>query len=656
MRKFLLLCSILFLVFNCTKKVDNKVEEQKETTKEVKINKCVVTSIEGEVFLTNENNTDMTQISVGDNLKENDSLKTETNSTVELQLGNDSIIRVKENSILKIAKLFRDGDNLKTNLFLKNGKILAKPEKQTEGSSFEIQTDSITAGVRGTEFVVVSDEKSTKVAVNEGIVKIKSNVDIESIDKLVALNSDLASKIKTSGEGEVEITADQKIIVNVKDVKKLETTLSSEVNKIIEKLGKNKDSKDLENVIKQIENQTINEISVNSSRILQKEDVTKKEWEKEYNKKEFEEMKSHAGDVSEDKKESTKENAKSENKPKELTRLIKKTGNAGAELSEKTTSITGTDGNLIISSDTSKSIISFDPENGKLNWKFSSAKIKTIFSPAIFIKNDTILGTSDSIFVLNSSGNIKQTKEISNGPSFWSSPVIGKGTAFIPTTRTIFTYDGNEIGELKDFPAAQGQLYLSYYDNALFIVDSLYFTIRKYDLKKNEVTWTSDKLQSRIYTTPAFSGKYFFVADSAANIYKFDYESGNTKPETTKIPAGVTSNMIAKGNNVFFVANDGCLYKVNDKLTAGKIEKVDSAPDANKYLIKKILLTGNDIYFSSDTGKIYHYDISKNNSEFIDIPANKKSNPLVGTPIKVNDEIFVVDTDSNVYKISYVYQ
>ena len=113
-----------------------------------------------------------------------------------MQIGDDSIIRVKENSILKVVKLFKDQEIEETKINLDIGKILAKPKNLTEGSSFEIETKSVTAGVRGTEFTVLKTKEGvTKIAVKEGEVGIKKNIDSKDIAKIKKVDTELAENL-----------------------------------------------------------------------------------------------------------------------------------------------------------------------------------------------------------------------------------------------------------------------------------------------------------------------------------------------------------------------------------------------------------------------------------------------------------------------------
>ena len=108
-------------------------------------------------------------------------------------------------------------------------------------------------------------------------------------------------------------------------------------------------------------------------------------------------------------------------------------------------------------------------------------------------------------------------------------------------------------------------MYISSDSKFIFTVDSLNCTAKIYDFANKKVQWTSDKLPNNIFTAPVKSDKYLIVADIKQNLYRFNYQSKNTKPDILKINSGVLSNIISYGNNVYFVAKDGVFYVVKQE-------------------------------------------------------------------------------------------
>ena len=108
--------------------------------------------------------------------------------------------------------------------------------------------------------------------------------------------------------------------------------------------------------------------------------------------------------------------------------------------------------------------------------------------------------------------------------------------------------------------------------------------------------------------------------------------------------------MIYKNDRLYFVGNDGYFYSVdvNKYNSFNKIVKVDNRPNPNKYLIKKLMCYGDFIYFSSDTGKLFCYDLSSGKHRMLDV---SQGIPLIGSPIEIIGSIYTVDKNSNVYAI-----
>ena len=82
------------------------------------------------------------------------------------------------------------------------------------------------------------------------------------------------------------------------------------------------------------------------------------------------------------------------------------------------------------------------------------------------------------------------------------------------------------------------------------------------------------------------------------------------------------------------------------------IAKVDKNTDKDKYFTKKILLINNNIFYSSDTGKVFYYNTNNNKNGFIEIEENPSKISLIGTPVKIGERIFFVDIKANLYYLT----
>ena len=111
------------------------------------------------------------------------------------------------------------------------------------------------------------------------------------------------------------------------------------------------------------------------------------------------------------------------------------------------------------------------------------------------------------------------------------------------------------------------------------------------------------------------------------------------------------SNIILSGINLHFIGNDGYFYKLNNFSfnDLKKIEKVDNNPDANKYLTKKLVNINEKIFFCNDNGKLFSYDTKNKKNDLIIL--NNQNIPLIGTPVVIKNEIYVVDIYLTVYRV-----
>lgn len=109
-------------------------------------------------------------------VSQNDRIITGAKSIVDLLLPNRIVVRVDQNTTVEMRTLTTSADGAQNDkLYLQRGLVFAKVAKLGIHSSFAIQTPTVVAGVRGTEFMTSSDDKGGgKVAVTEGRVAVQS--------------------------------------------------------------------------------------------------------------------------------------------------------------------------------------------------------------------------------------------------------------------------------------------------------------------------------------------------------------------------------------------------------------------------------------------------------------------------------------------------
>jgi hypothetical protein len=128
-------------------------------------------------------------------LQQGDSIQTGAKSQVDLLLPGKILIRIDQNTTVAMREFAAADGSQSDKLYLQRGLIFAKVTKLGTHSAFAIQTPTITAGVRGTEFITATDEKGAgKVAVSEGTVAVKSDMGEEK-----AIDAGQQANISDSG-------------------------------------------------------------------------------------------------------------------------------------------------------------------------------------------------------------------------------------------------------------------------------------------------------------------------------------------------------------------------------------------------------------------------------------------------------------------------
>lgn len=625
---------LLFLI-NCTK---SKLQQNRLETLEANRNSCTVTYVDGKAYIVDENDNVVANIKSGMDLTENSLIKTDVNSYLELTIGENSIVRIKENTKIKLITLLKINEKTDTDIKLEVGSIFANPEKLTSGSTFKITTRSITAGVRGTEFIVVSTEKGdVTVAVKKGEVFVKANIPAELIKELESKDKDLAQKVERCIESEIVLKENEKVEVlsNLYEKHKekiLSTTLFDEKN--------------------------ITLLREDSKKLLVKKSLTEKDWDnlnikdikniKEQNKVEVEKK-----DKEQMKNQEIKQEIKEEKKITYKSILVDVPLQGNFSFSEKSTAIASTKNSLVIANDIDNTIYSINPENGELLWKFRHENLTKIQSIPVFFRGNIVFATFTDIFIINESGKVVLSKSITNGPSFWATPVILKNRVFIPTARKIYYYDGRTIDAFSEseLPVASSQLYISTDQNkTLFLVDSLSKIAKAFDVENRKVIWETNALKDIVFCKPIFYNGNLVIVDIAGNVYKFDIANLKTDPCLININVGITSEPVIHNNNLYLLAKDGCLYAINLETFNSfvKIAEIDKNPEQNKYLVKKLVKNKNGIYFPSDRGSVFAYYFDKNYYEFIS--GEKIKSPLISTVIFIDDNLYVFDSDGKLYQ------
>ena len=109
------------------------------------------------------------QLAFADDVEAGSEVKTDTKSYIFIQFGETSVVKMQENSTLKIGKLISVNN---MDLHLEQGQVLSKINKLGKGESFSIMTPTTVASVRGTQFSVSYGEGRTDISVAQGRVNV----------------------------------------------------------------------------------------------------------------------------------------------------------------------------------------------------------------------------------------------------------------------------------------------------------------------------------------------------------------------------------------------------------------------------------------------------------------------------------------------------
>ena len=130
-------------------------------------------------------------------LRETDAIRTFVESEVELETGEGSTIKIGENTAVELKTLNGNVNEQHTSLNIMNGAIIANVKKLVStGSSFEFETPTATAAIRGTVVGLEVNREQTRVKVYEGRVLVTPQGSKNSVE----LQPNQMGTVKKGGE------------------------------------------------------------------------------------------------------------------------------------------------------------------------------------------------------------------------------------------------------------------------------------------------------------------------------------------------------------------------------------------------------------------------------------------------------------------------
>ena len=133
-----------------------------------------VIQLQGQAWVQREVEGAEIPLAVRDLLHAGDTVRTAEVSEVQIRMADGSILRVRPRSLMKMNdRRLTDGAGSSVALFL--GRLWCQVTSLTKGRSFHVDTPTVVAGVRGTQYEVGAfDDGTALVAVEEGTVQVEA--------------------------------------------------------------------------------------------------------------------------------------------------------------------------------------------------------------------------------------------------------------------------------------------------------------------------------------------------------------------------------------------------------------------------------------------------------------------------------------------------
>lgn len=111
-------------------------------------------------------------LKVGTALKSSDEIKTGDKSLVLVKFTDNSVVTVRENSVVKIYSE-KAGNNVNKNTHVDAGQVVFDVKKQ-DGGDFKVTTPTLVASIRGTEFFINASPEFTLFVLLSGYVDLQA--------------------------------------------------------------------------------------------------------------------------------------------------------------------------------------------------------------------------------------------------------------------------------------------------------------------------------------------------------------------------------------------------------------------------------------------------------------------------------------------------
>lgn len=140
------------------------------------VRNCTVKSLTGSVKIRRGATVNWFDAKPGMIIRERDAVRTFIESEAELETSEGSNLKLGENTTFEMAQLFQKGDQQNTRVRIMNGTLMTNVKKLVGAkSSFEFETPTATAAIRGTIVGLDVTKEKTLIKVFEGSVTVSSS-------------------------------------------------------------------------------------------------------------------------------------------------------------------------------------------------------------------------------------------------------------------------------------------------------------------------------------------------------------------------------------------------------------------------------------------------------------------------------------------------
>lgn len=144
-----------------------------ETYSQAESRSCRIKTMIGSVKVRRSGTVNWMNARVGMPLRERDGIRTFVESEVELETSEGTLIKISENSTMELSRFQESPDAQNTKVKIMNGSIISNVKKLVSStSSFEFETPTATAAIRGTIVGFNVNKETTSIKVYEGRVLV----------------------------------------------------------------------------------------------------------------------------------------------------------------------------------------------------------------------------------------------------------------------------------------------------------------------------------------------------------------------------------------------------------------------------------------------------------------------------------------------------